>query len=480
MVLAGLGGRAGRRAALRGLLAMAAASALVNGPLKLTWRRPRPVDRLTRISRPHSFSFPSGHAAAALAFATGAGWEIPWLLAPLGALATAVGFSRVHGRVHYPSDVLVGAGVGAAAGLASGPVLAALSSATGRQGGLCRRALPGGGRGGVPPGDKAAKAAEPAAGARSVVGSDQVVLVVSPYASRVQRGLPKARKLLKELGLKVVAELEVQEADRLPALLRGHVGAGGPLVVAAGGDGTVGTVAHHLVDTGLVLGVLPLGTSNDFARSVQIPRHIDRAVRLFCDGKVSRIDLGRLDTPGQQPMHFVHAATAGLNVSFAKLATRASLRKRLGRLTYVVAATRTIHEPRPFDCEIVHGSGTERLNLIHLSVINAPVFGGFLGMRVRDADPDDHLLDVLAVEHLPVTQLLRAGLYQLFGSKRSLKGVDWRHISRMTLNTDMPLEVALDGEVCATLPGEVSVVPDGLRIVTPVDFEDVGSVGTGA
>ncbi len=121
--------------------------------------------------------------------------------------------------------------------------------------------------------------------------------------------------------------------------------------------------------------------------------------------------------------------------------------------------------------EIVHGGETERLNLIHLPVIKAPVFGGFLGMRLRDADPDDHLLDVLAVEQLPVTQLLRAGLYQLFGSKRSLKGVYWRHISRMTLNSDAPLEVALDGEVCATLPG---IVPDGLRIVTPVDFEDVG------
>jgi YegS/Rv2252/BmrU family lipid kinase len=300
-----------------------------------------------------------------------------------------------------------------------------------------------------------------------------VVLVTSPHSRRAARGLPKARAALRELGLELAAELPVDQASRLPELVAGGDGAP-PLVVAAGGDGTVGAVANHLANTRVVLGVLPLGTSNDFARSLGIPMRIDRAVRLFREGKVSTIDLGRLLVPGRDPLHFVHAATAGLNVNFAKLATRASLRKRLGRFTYAFAAALALRENRPFDCEITWGGRSERWQLTHLSVINAPVFGGFLGMRVSGSNPDDRLLDVLAVEDLPVRRVLVAATHQLFRVARPLKGVHALHVTEMRVRTEEPLEVALDGEVLARLPADFVVAGEALRVVTPSDFEDVG------
>jgi membrane-associated phospholipid phosphatase len=66
---------------------------------------------------PHSSSFPSGHSAAAFAFATGACIELPVLAVPLAPLAGAVAYSRVHTGVHYPSDVAVGVGIGVGSGL---------------------------------------------------------------------------------------------------------------------------------------------------------------------------------------------------------------------------------------------------------------------------------------------------------------------------------------------------------------------------
>lgn len=120
-VLAVVGGRFGRRAALRGVLSIALSSFLTNVPAKLLTGRTRPDIRVVPEARllphvPTSTSFPSGHSASALAFATGASLEDPRLKVPLGALAGAVAFSRVYTGVHYPGDVLAGGAIGMALG----------------------------------------------------------------------------------------------------------------------------------------------------------------------------------------------------------------------------------------------------------------------------------------------------------------------------------------------------------------------------
>jgi undecaprenyl-diphosphatase len=116
--LAVFGGQRGQRAAARGIVAVAIAAAVANGPAKLLVRRRRPVrsSRPPRIRMPRSTSFPSGHSATAFAFATGACAELPALAPVLFPLAGAVAYSRVYTRVHYPSDVAAGAGIGIGCG----------------------------------------------------------------------------------------------------------------------------------------------------------------------------------------------------------------------------------------------------------------------------------------------------------------------------------------------------------------------------
>ncbi len=130
VVLALAGGRRGRRAAAMGLASVAVTATFVNLVVKPLGRRERPgriaheVPLARHVPMPISSSFPSGHSAAAFAFATGVGREWPAAAVPLRVLAALVAYSRVHTGVHYPGDAIAGSLMGGAIGQVTGAALA--------------------------------------------------------------------------------------------------------------------------------------------------------------------------------------------------------------------------------------------------------------------------------------------------------------------------------------------------------------------
>lgn len=431
-----LGGNRGRRAAAYGLTALMFTSATVNGPLKLLFarRRPKPHRWIRRM--PRTTSFPSGHAASAFAFAVAVSRELPEAGPALLPLAAGVAYSRVYVGVHYPSDVLAGAAFGAVVGA---------STRTGID--RLRR--------------KRSRSAESSAEKRP----SEAVLIFSPHSGR-SRKLGRARRYLDRDGIQVAEELPIEDLDRLPGLLRSAAGEE-RLVIAAGGDGTVGAVAGRLVDVENPLGILPLGTGNDFARSVGIPTSSRRAAKTIATGEVTHVDLGRVTRDGQSPTYFAHAATVGLNVDFAKLATRASVRARLGRLTYLVASVYALRERSPFTCVLRHEGQADEMTLLQLSVISAPVIGGSVGLSVRNPHTEDHRLDVLAVEDVAPGKLLRAGAFLLLGIQRQVAGMRAMQVDRLTVDAEHPLGLSLDGELDGNLPGRFEEVPEAIGVLTP-------------
>ena len=119
------GGRAGRRAAVTGVVAIGVNSAVVNLPVKYAARRARPnraavdVPAERWVDMPTSTSFPSGHSASGFAFASAVAGTLPVLGVPLRGLAATVAYSRVHTGVHYPGDVIVGSLIGTSIGEAT-------------------------------------------------------------------------------------------------------------------------------------------------------------------------------------------------------------------------------------------------------------------------------------------------------------------------------------------------------------------------
>ena len=292
-----------------------------------------------------------------------------------------------------------------------------------------------------------------------------VVLVLSPRAGRARKTVGRIQAALEREGLTVRAVLDVQDARGLDRWL-GLPGDKQPLIVAAGGDGTVSTVANQVAGAGAPMGILPLGTSNDVARSLAIPMRLPRAAALLRTGTAVAIDAGRVEFADGTARYFLHAA-AGLNVTFARMATRASLRQRLGRLSYLVSAVAALRERRPFTCTLALPGRERSFQLLHLSVVNAPVFGGFLNLRLEGSDLHDRRLDVLAIEQRDALRLFLAGAALLLGRTPRIGGIHLYHVPRFSVRVDEPLALTLDGELAGRLPALFTLAPGAVQVVVP-------------
>jgi undecaprenyl-diphosphatase len=441
--LSATGRRKPRTAAASGLLGIGVAATLVNGPLKFAWRRDRPPILVSGrggeplLPLPRTFSFPSGHSASATAFATGASLAAPQLAPLLVPMAGTVAYSRVHTGVHYPSDVAVGMAIGAGSGYLAARVVKRMRERSVHQ---------------------------VDAPALDVRVPKRAVVVASENAGSAD-DLDAALAALTESGWTIDETVKVEDIDRLASLIANPDEP--RLVIAAGGDGTVGAVAGVVAGTDTLLAVIPLGTSNDVARSLGIPPDAVEAACVLADGRVCAIDAVRLRTSAGDERVFLNAATAGLNVAFAHHATEPSLRDRFGRLTYPIAAARALRSYEPFECTLDCGDGSETVRAVHLSVSNAPVFGGVLGMRVPGASLTDGLLDVIAVEELSLARLTLAVGDAFVGRHSPVHGVHAMRVPSLRIRAGTDVDIAVDGEVLGTLPAEFEAMPEAVRVVVP-------------
>src|SRR5690242_10574604 len=284
----------------------------------------------------------------------------------------------------------------------------------------------------------------------------RALLVSSPNAGNASRA-GQLTTQLERLGITVARQMLVGELDHLPPQGSGWREQGYDLVVAAGGDGTVGAVATHLTGSELPLAILPLGTANDVARSLYLPMDVAEACVAVAGAIPMDIDVGQV-MPGltaplaysaeqrDDPAHgdpspaagasFLHAATLGLNVEFARLATDSLRRQRLGRLTYAASALEAVTRYHPVDVTLhVYGmEGAEesgendtankadetiiQSRAVQVCVVNTPVFGGKMSVRLPDVSLEDRQLDFMVIEAIDAQQL-RSTIQQLLAALRA-------------------------------------------------------------
>lgn len=274
--LAVTGGPRLRRTALRAILAAGAANA-ASYAIKQLVRRPRPESAGVPAKRfPYrsyrSSSFPSGHTAAAVAFAAGIGADAPVPLTGLvSALAGTVAFSRVHSGVHYPGDVLGGIAVGIGTALVARAAIPPRPELV-----FGARTAPAGTAAADPEGRGVTVVLNPRS-ADSAVPTPSI----ADTTTRVARHLPKARII------------PTAADDDLAAVMDGAARESDVLAVA-GGDGTVNAGAAAALEHGRPLLVLPDGTLNNFARSLGLTS-VETALRAYDDRCLGLVDVGEAD-----------------------------------------------------------------------------------------------------------------------------------------------------------------------------------------
>lgn len=287
----------------------------------------------------------------------------------------------------------------------------------------------------------------------------KALLLINHHARKGKQQVVTVRQQLQSLGIELL-EQEMPPPDQLSDVIRRY-GGEVDLVIIGGGDGTVNAAIAGLIDTQLPLGLLPLGTANDLARTLEIPLDIAQACQVIAAGNPQQIDVGWVN--GQ---HFFNVASLGLSVKITRQLTK-EVKKRWGVLAYAVSAFQVLWKSRLFHAEIRLADGqVHRVKTIQIAVGNGRFYGG--GMAVApDAAINDGRLDLysLGLEHwwqmLALFPLLHRGHHASTPWSDSWKGQEFY------VQTRRPRSINTDGEITTATPAHFRVLPRALRVFTP-------------
>ncbi|CUH97557.1 hypothetical protein P22_3688 [Propionispora sp. 2/2-37] len=233
-------------------------------------------------------------------------------------------------------------------------------------------------------------------------------------------------------------------------------------IIAAGGDGTIHEVVNAMLEanTTIPLGLIPCGTSNDFAAFLKIDRSMEQCVGVITGGRCRSIDVGMINDK-----YFMNVASAGLLASVVHK-TDTTLKNTLGKVAYYLKSLEALPNFRSLPIEI-HADGLViKDDILLFLVMNSGVAGGFTNLAPA-ARLDDGKLDLLIVNRCNVTEFMRLLIALATGNHTNHKNITYLQARDITITCDEPLESDLDGELGPPLPLRLSALPNRLKVFMP-------------
>jgi diacylglycerol kinase (ATP) len=250
---------------------------------------------------------------------------------------------------------------------------------------------------------------------------------------------------------------------RIPIEVRAAIKAQVPLVIVGGGDGTLSMVAKDMCGSSSILGVLPLGTGNAFARDLGIAADVREASEVLVRGKVAAVDLGRIDGN-----YFVNVATVGVTTRIAESLTD-EMKKRFGRMVYAIAVFKAVSRVRPFVARIT--TPDEELTFETLQVV---LSNGRHHAGPFPVTPDAHITDRRINGYALTTNkrsvLLKFALRLWGGRHVDLPEVTSFQTTRGRLETQPRKMMTVDGEISLHTPVDFEIAPKAIKVVVPQSF----------
>jgi YegS/Rv2252/BmrU family lipid kinase len=292
-------------------------------------------------------------------------------------------------------------------------------------------------------------------------------IIVNPYAGRwkAREAIADIERTCRQIGLDY--ELAPTECPgHAIELARDAALAGYTPVVAVGGDGSISEVVNGLVQAAGdaaagPLGIIPLGTADDFADMVGLEKGIETACRVIHAGHTRPIDVGCVNG-----RFFDNNSAVGLEPMVNTIQERISWIKGVPR--YLVSAIRAILSHKPWHMRLTWDDGEYEGPTTLVSVGNTPRTGGVFWMTPY-ASPDDGYLDFVFGGDLGRIQLMRLLPTTFDGSHIDRPEVTWTRTTRLTIDCDPPTPIQADGELFdrSATHIEYSILPGKLQVIVP-------------
>jgi diacylglycerol kinase (ATP) len=309
----------------------------------------------------------------------------------------------------------------------------------------------------------------------------RAVLIINPVSGDAEPNsdkVPVIERLLQAAGwsLEVAYTSEERKASQLA---REAVSRGVEFVLVGGGDGTVSEVAREVARSSTTLGILPIGTFNNIARSLAIPTELEEACGIIAQGKVRAMDLGVANGTD----YFFEAAGTGLDATLFPIGEEI----KGGRWTRVFQAARLTFQYKvqpiaiTFDRPVgealapgsrvrlprrVRESRTIYRNALLVVVANGPYYGG--GFNVSpDARMSDGRLTVSIYRNFSKVELIRHFWAIAYGRHRYSPKIESYFAKEVRLDSPVLLPVHVDGQPYGQLPISLSTLPGALKVLAP-------------
>lgn len=289
----------------------------------------------------------------------------------------------------------------------------------------------------------------------------RIKLIVNPSAGRggvKKRVVYTIEQALKRMGVEF--SISYTEAHGMARdLAASAVEKGFGLIVACGGDGTVNEVLNGMVDSDAVLGIIPCGRGNDLALSLGIPRRVERACMLLREGYVSLIDIGRING-----RYFANSVGIGFDGHVAWEAQRVR--------SYLCGILCAMARYRPQEASLELNGMRFRDRFMLIAIGNGKSAGGGYYLT-PDAELNDGLLDLCAIEDIPSWRLLINLPRALRGTHIELPYVRYYKTERIDVVCKNPILAHVDGEVIQETAYRIEVLPRRLRVLTGYRLEEI-------
>jgi len=241
---------------------------------------------------------------------------------------------------------------------------------------------------------------------------------------------------------------------------------GREIIIAAGGDGTLNEVINGIGENlgEARVGLIPLGTGNDFARTIEVPTDLATAIDLIVAGETRPVDLVRVTS--DEVRYFVNVSAGGFSGLVDEKLTP-KMKKTWGPLAYLRGAAAALSELRAYRTTLAFdNSESLMLDLYNVVVANGRYVGGGT-LIAPEASIDDGLLDIVLIPKRSAPELALLAAQVAMGTHLSSGAIVFRRAAQLTVNSKPGMWFNVDGELVGNEPARFEILPRALRFITP-------------